>query len=304
MKKILIIILSALAVLSAANGEEFEYLDYSISSGADKYGPVATRESEVTYTKYFSKGANPRDAKALLGVQYRRNGVLVKRELYKKGKLHGVQKKWYPNEKIKTESPYREGIMHGDFKHWNENGQLIGQYKMRNGDGVITIFFDNGNLARVEFYKDNLKQGWYLEFYQNGNLKCINKMVHGKYIPKMNVAFHGSGKLYLMAMSDDQDHLKNGILIYFHEDDTLQEISYYLKGNKVNKAQYAAAQKKDETLPPLFANAPKYKETLSLEIKGLIEAYKTVEPVKIPLKFDDQGTIITKSGRPFVLPKK
>ena len=95
----------------------------------------------------------------------------------------------------------------------------------------------------------------------------------------------------------------HGVNIDYNSTGRKLAIEYYLKGNKVDKETYSEAQKKDATLPPVFENPQKYKELLSQEIKDLIELYKLVEPVKIPLKFDAEGKIITKSGKVFVLPK-
>ena len=94
----------------------------------------------------------------------------------------------------------------------------------------------------------------------------------------------------------------HGVMLTYSRNGALQEILYFLEGNKVEKEEYAEAQKKDGTLPPLYDNAQNYKKLLSQEIKGLLESYKAIEPVIIPLQFDKEGRLLTKSGRPFVLP--
>src|SRR5207302_106284 len=34
---------------------------------------------------------------------------------------HGVQRTWYKNGQLKSESPYKAGKMHGTFKQWDDN---------------------------------------------------------------------------------------------------------------------------------------------------------------------------------------
>lgn len=301
MKKILTIIL-AIATFGVAIAEE-DYIEYSIPKDADKYGPIATRESEVTYTKYFRKGSDVENDKSLIGVEYHRNGILTKRELYKEGKLHGMQKRRHHNGQLEVEAPYKQGFMHGVFKHWDSQGQLVGKYLMHDGSGVRLLFQDNGVIGLVDSYVDNLREGWYIELYKNGFLEVVNKATKGEFVSKSSAAFHDTGNLYLIGITSDKGAINNGILVYFEKDGKYRESFFYLNGSKVAKDQYLKASQDNKKIPLLLENPQDYKKHLNEEIVRLIDEYEKLEKVKIPLEFNEDGSIVTLSGNTFVLPK-
>jgi antitoxin component YwqK of YwqJK toxin-antitoxin module len=299
MKKLLTTIL-ALVSFGVAQAEE-DYLEYSIPKNADKYGPIATRESEVTYTKYFRKGADVENDKALIGVEYYRNGILSKRELYKKGKLHGIQKRWHPNEKLEVEAPYKEGIMHGVFQHWNFKGHLLGRYEMKNGFGKKLIFDEAGIIKLLDPYSSNLRTGLHIE--QNFKLWSLSftRYKDGK-ITGIAYGFRDLKTLSGITYFSDQG-VPHGVSVDYRPDGSLQEISFYVHGEKVDKEQFINARKEDHSLPPVFEDTKDYKKHLNAEIVRLADDYKKLEKVKIPLEFNEDGSIVTVSGNPFVLPK-
>lgn len=299
MKKLLTTIL-ALVSFGVAQAEE-DYLEYSIPKDADKYGPIATRESEVTYTKYFRKGADVENDKALIGVEYYRNGILSKRELYKKGKLHGIQKRWHPNEKLEVEAPYKEGVMHGVFKHWNTKGQLVGKYGMNEGTGIRFIFFPNGSIKLLEEFKNGKGNGWFIGFYKSGKIEVTNKKEADQYIAKYNAAFYEDGSIYFVGLTDGLNAF-SGVVAYYSKNREIREFRYFLKGNIVERDQYLEASQDIKKIPLLLKDSQDYKKHLNAEIVRLIDEFEKLEKVKIPLKFNEDGSIVTVSGNPFVLP--
>jgi len=301
MRLLLIAIICSFAVLGIIQADD-SYLEYSIPKNADKYGPISTRESAVTYSKYFQKGAKPENSMAIVGLEYYRNEILTSRKLYKNGKLHGVQKKWYTNGKLKMEAPYKTGEMHGLFKEYNHIGQLTSMYQMIKGNGTKLAFNNNGSIKGVEFISKNKGNGWSLEFYENGAIKSVNKKENGLYLPEYNAAFHRNGSIYIVALSNNLKP-RSAIIAYYEDSGKIGELVFLLRGVTVNKDEYQKASKTNKEIPKLLEKSKAYKKHLHPDIAALIRSYKSIEAVKIPLKLNDEGKIVTKSGKPFILPK-
>jgi antitoxin component YwqK of YwqJK toxin-antitoxin module len=301
MKQLLLIILTSCLVMSSVRADE-AYLNYRIPNDADKYGPMTTRESEVTYTKYYTKGANPINGKALVCVEHHHNKVLRKRELYKEGELHGVQRRWHGNGKIEAESPYKMGVMHGVFQHWSSQSQLLGKYEMNEGTGSRFIFYPNGSIKLLEEFKKGEGFGWFIEFYQNGQIEVTNKKKANQYIAKYNTAFYENGLVYFVGLTDGLEAF-SGVVVYYSQNDVIREFRYFLEGKIVIRDQYLKASQNNDKIPSLLENPQDYKKHLNAEIVRLVDEYSNLEKVKIPLEFNEDGSIVTVSGKPFVLPK-
>lgn len=301
MKKLLIIIICALVTFGVTNAED-NYLHYRIPDDFDQYGPIATLDSEVTRIKYFKKGADTKDNNALIGVDHHRNGVLIKRDLYKDGVFHGLQMSWHPNGILKAEAPYKQGVMHGVFQHWDSQGQLIGKYEMSNGKGLRIIFFSNGVMNTFEEYDGNKGNGWFVGFHNNGEVDVVNKRKDDKYIFGFNAAFHDDGSIYFVTCADGE-LASTGILSYYSEKGENTDIKYYLAGEFVDKNRYLEASGKNKKSPFLLEDPQDYKKHLDVNVVKLANGFKNIEKVKIPLEFDDNGSIVTVSGKSLVLPK-
>ena len=78
----------------------------------------------------------------------------------------GMQRSYWDNGRLKSESRYVDGQLDGPFKTWYENGQMFqdGQYAKGMMDGSWLIFYPNGQLAaRAQYEKGTGKQTCYSE---------------------------------------------------------------------------------------------------------------------------------------------
>jgi antitoxin component YwqK of YwqJK toxin-antitoxin module len=92
-----------------------EHLYYDVPKDAEKDGPSPNREggTSVRYLDVVTKAA-------LCEEEYTRKGVMVERKLFRNGKKHGVQRRWYDEGGKRLEEPYRDGMMDGIFRDWDE----------------------------------------------------------------------------------------------------------------------------------------------------------------------------------------
>lgn len=299
MKRILLIALCC--IIGFVQAEE-NYLDYHMPSDADVYGPTGTRDVEETYSKFYRKGSDPQDGKALVGVEYYRSGILIKRLLYKNGLLHGIQKEWYINGGLKTKEPYRHGVRHGEFKHWNRMGQLIGKYNMSNGKGKKLVFSSDGIIEEFEEYNGNKCNGWSVSFHDNGKVRIVNKIIDDECNYAYSNCFHSDGSIYFVTYTDGL-HPSNGIIAYYSNDGDNIDLKYFLENNFVVRDEYQKHYSDNKKIPKLSDDAAEYKKYIKGDVVSLVARFEKSERVKIPLEFSADGSIMTASGKVFTYPE-
>lgn len=94
-------------------------------------------------------------------------------EYFNDGKLHGVRKEYYPENKIKKKVSYSNGIMHGPFIVYNREGMVLQElnYNMGRKDGEWKYYYEEGSLLKIENWSNDLKVGPYKIFFINGSVQ-------------------------------------------------------------------------------------------------------------------------------------
>ncbi len=289
----------------AANDRGFEHLTYGIPKNALRTGPFGLRTSGPhTMIKYYYLYSDPKtgdrvgretfvEDRAKKGSQTR-----VRMELFKDQLVHGVQREWHDNGKPKSVAPYKKWIMHGTFKHWDKNGKLIGWYRIINGKGVRRLYYSNGQLHRELAYDFNRTHGPIRIFHENGQLSGITQHQYNEPYG-MGVSFWPNGEFEGRSWSDSEGHLQ--LLVSNEPGPNFMgplrlKVTYYLRGSKVSQKQYLAAATKDPSLPIPLDDPEKYKE-LSERTKRIVDHYKKLRRVKIPLEAPTDNTL------PFDIPE-
>jgi hypothetical protein len=298
--KIIIYLKFFLIIGTLANGGEF--IDYEIPKEVDKYGPIETRDQNVTYFRYFTKGSDPLDKSKLVGVEKFENNILVEKNLYLNGTLHGVQREWFENKKLRSEIPYENGTLNGRCRHWSENGKLVGSYMIKDGEGDVLIFQENGFISKSESFRRNKRIGWVVVYHQNGKIRGVNKIWEGGYIFDYSASLYNTGDIRFMVFTSPKSDKKNGFIVYFLPGGNYLESSYYLDGEGVKEKIYVEEMKENPNLPKLPNDPKECRNLLNSEIKKVLKKYSNHERVKIPLELNDEGGIVTISGNTFPLP--
>ena len=263
--------------------DDESHLSYSIPDNAVKVGPRAGRGGIIS-TTYLNPDTDDINKK-LVGIEFfdKKTKKRTKLVLYKNRKKHGVQKEWYKDGFPKSEAPYKNDIMHGVFKHWDDKGNLVGFYRILNGTGVKKVFFSNGKVKEKREFQNNKITGESFVFYNSGQANSLNWKKDGLYYTD-GFAFHENGKLYCYGKFETRAQL-NGPTVYFSKtgQPIEKELVYYIHGKKVTKEEYLEASEKDSTLPKLEEDLEKYKEYALEKTQAIIDKYKNMEPVEIPL---------------------
>jgi antitoxin component YwqK of YwqJK toxin-antitoxin module len=114
--------------------------------------------------------------------------LIMTTELYVKGKLNGVRKVFFKNEKIAEEATYKNGLKDGSYKKYAENGIVLEEsfYKNDQYEG-LAIFRTAENLITAKgIFKNGQKSGIW-EFTKDGKTSKENMdKPQGKKFVKQN----------------------------------------------------------------------------------------------------------------------
>lgn len=148
---------------------------------------IATREfnskDDSCYTIFFNQKGNKVSEGKLVNKQfegewkyYHENATtIMTSELYVKGKLEGVRKVFYPNQKIAEETTYKNGIKNGPYKKYAENGIVFEEssYKDNEFDGPAIFRNDANVVVSKGLYKNGKKVGIW-EITTKGKTEKVN----------------------------------------------------------------------------------------------------------------------------------
>ncbi|MEO7767120.1 MAG: hypothetical protein ABIS01_06830 [Ferruginibacter sp.] len=131
---------------------------------------------------------------------YHDNGVLfTKGQFNSEGIPFGVWTEYYPNGQVKYEAISEQGnsfSLDSDYlqilNYWTEDGK----YLIQNGNGKLTIYFDNGNAEHTSIWTNNLKNGLLQEFYPSGQLNIERIYKNGVKDGESKI-FHENANTYI-----------------------------------------------------------------------------------------------------------
>lgn len=91
---------------------------------------------------------------------------------YNKGR---IEKEYYDDGKVKSETPYKDGKIDGEVREYFENGNLEGVITYRNGllHGEVKLYREDGTLRQRHFNFDNRLSDKIEFFYPTGELQQV-----------------------------------------------------------------------------------------------------------------------------------
>jgi len=138
------------------------------------------------------------------------------------GELNGSLKTYYSNGRLKKLASFIKGNEHGIFVEYDEYGTKDAEYVMANGmkNGVLRIYKE-GRLSVSTTFKDDIKNGQYIEYYYNDESGKLQLKEIGEYI---NDKKNGSWKLYLLEDNNTERLLKFDNYINDEKNGSFQDI--------------------------------------------------------------------------------
>jgi len=103
-------------------------------------------------------------------------------EIFKNGKLEGVQKNYFDNGNISSVSEYKNDLMDGLVTTYYYSGikKSISNYKLGKKDGAQKVFHSNGNISESNNYTAGVISGTSYGYFKSGKLKQTEQYVDGK----------------------------------------------------------------------------------------------------------------------------
>lgn len=101
---------------------------------------------------------------------------------YARGKLDGVQLKWYPNKQKAEQRVYKEGKKEGTHYGWWPNGTKKFEYQFAGNEhhGYLKEWFENGRPARVFQYNAGYEVNNQKMWWPDGSLRANYDVRNGK----------------------------------------------------------------------------------------------------------------------------
>lgn len=86
-----------------------------------------------------------------------------------------IEREYYDNGNIKSETPYKDGVIDGEVREYFENGTLEGIIGYKNGllHGEVKLYREDGTLRQRHFNFDNKLSDKIEFFYPTGELQQV-----------------------------------------------------------------------------------------------------------------------------------
>lgn len=203
------------------------------------------------------------DGKLLLEINYKagkKDGIKstytekeVIRETFKNDIKDGYTRHYYPDGKLKIETPFIKGLEQGFGKEYDSEGTIISLIEYKKGfivdrlrinrkdgsgrkQGRWFTFYSSGNLQSEVNYQNDLKNGYYKEYTETGDLIRILKYINGvvqqeaEEIQKLEVQneYYPNGKVKISAMF--RNGVPEGIMRQYDSAGMIEKTMLYKNG--------------------------------------------------------------------------
>jgi antitoxin component YwqK of YwqJK toxin-antitoxin module len=112
-------------------------------------------------------------------VEWHQNGRKKREGNYEEGSFHGFQTKWYENGQKQFQENWNEGQI-WDAVAWKPNGEKCSRTNLKNGNGVLFFYFENGNKKTEEKRKNGKLDGTWRSWHENGQRSLERSIENGK----------------------------------------------------------------------------------------------------------------------------
>jgi antitoxin component YwqK of YwqJK toxin-antitoxin module len=114
---------------------------------------------------------------------YYENGYKKDEANLTEGMYNKIRTHWHRNGKLKTveeiKIPCSKECCDGTVFHYDSLGILTQKNHIKNGliNDTLTYYYPNGDIFKKSVYKDDKRNGYYIEYHKNGN-----KWVEGEFL--------------------------------------------------------------------------------------------------------------------------
>lgn len=180
--------------------------------------------------KLFEKGRLKNKVHVDTVFRYDEMGDVIKYHIYQKDTVLYVYLKdgdyieKYQNGKVYQKGKLSNGVFNDDWVRYYENGQPEWIQEYVNGTGLVTWFFENGNISSKSYRVNRKPHGEVKHWYENGNLKEVSYWINGLQ-DSVYTVFYENGQMQIRSnFKNGKYHGKSN---EWHENGQLKLESYY-----------------------------------------------------------------------------
>jgi len=225
--------------------------------------------------KLFEKGKLKNKVHVDTVYRYNEQGEVIKYHIHQKDTILYVYLKdgdyleKYHSGKTFEKGKLTNGVFNDDWVRYYENGQPEWIQEYVNGNGLVTWFFENGNISSKSYRVNRKPHGEVKHWYENGNLKEVSNWKNGIQ-ENLSAFFYENGQV------QSKSNFKNGNFYgkseYWYENGQLKILSFYI----------------DDVLDGPYKQ---WKENGKLEVDG---AYNNNLLSGMVLKYHSNGSVAVK----------
>jgi antitoxin component YwqK of YwqJK toxin-antitoxin module len=127
--------------------EEREFFNGKQNYNMKKFSRSGKIEEEISFVSGLPHGQ---------GKKYYPNGNLMDEVTLKNGEIDGPRKYYYPSGIVWIEYVYREGKPWNIVANYDEMGKMRNAGTLRNGNGTVILYNDDGSVREIEEYKNGI----------------------------------------------------------------------------------------------------------------------------------------------------
>jgi antitoxin component YwqK of YwqJK toxin-antitoxin module len=219
-----------------------------------------------------------------VGIEVQTDGATTKLTPFAGGVPSGVEREWYRNGQLRSESTYRAGVRDGIQKEWDQKGRLVGLNRLNRGEGIIRIFQSNGRIKSESNYSNGLLNGSSIEVTLDGRVD-IENYKDGNCIG-YSFQFHANDAIQYIF-----NHGAGGGLIgenvVFDKNGDILRVFYRVNDVQLSKDEYLECRKTNKALPAVEMNVNDYKNLITKYLLDDLERIRKFKAVSIPLNDAD-----------------
>lgn len=194
----------------------YQNKDYIIDITTDKReGSSSFDESITGYRFVVVKRQGAFDYDNGTKVDYHSNGNISMEYELKNGKIHGPIKVYHENGQLKKTGTYLDGQQNGLFTEYDQYGNKLYEYSLKQDKkyGQL-IFYENGEKSTSTTFRNDIKNGEYIEYYYNDigelTLKNMGQFENDRKEGEWKLNYVGDGENKIIQRTNFKNGEKDG----------------------------------------------------------------------------------------------
>lgn len=206
------------------------------------HGQIAFVEHFHPNGKILARGKYQTQEKDSVWNFYSDEGQLIRSANFKRGKLVGIEKKFYRNGNLKELAFYnQESVLDSIHEEYYENGNPMSVQNLVNGkpEGAFKIYYNNKVYRTIGNYKNGRKHGSWKYYSPRLKLEKEEKYNDGELIfSSEDILTYWDDSTKVIRTKEKYERGGRSSLVAYHPNGKIAREGYYYEGKKDSTWQY------------------------------------------------------------------